>query len=163
MKTKASTKKMVLYYAQKYAIPYELLMGTYTLETTYRKWYHRFAENSLVVFSAFLNFLFRKRIRNFTIGKCQVGLATILSHCGIPRYRHCAVIDKLTFKELGLLIRAMKMQGSLDCCAWALSGFYQDEMTFTNSIHSAIVSIGERYNGTYTYGVLLDIQFSSML
>ncbi len=142
--------------ADKYAIPCELLIGVYDIETTYRKWYHRWAENTLVFIGALMNILFHIRIRNFTIGRCQVGIATILCRFGFPRYRHCAEIDKLSLGEFKYIIKAMTIRGSIDCCAWALKGYYQEEMMFANDVHTAIINVGQRYNGTYTYGILLD-------
>ena len=145
--------------ATEYSLPSALLYGVFTLETTYRRWYHRTAENILVVAMFFLNRLTGKPIRNFTIGCCQIGLATILTRHGHPKYRHSISLGNLSFEEFKVILYGMTFKASVECCAWTLSQYYADEMIRTNDLHTAIRNVGELFNGSHTYGILLEHQF----
>jgi len=150
------TTAKIKYYADKHGIPYEILLGIYTLETTYRVAIHRFAENSIVTILLFLNIMFGVRVKNFTIGHCQVGLATILICSGSPVYRHSKHLVGLSLQDCSTIIRAMRKNTNINCCAQYISSVYSNFASIYGVGGTLVRRLGELYNGTYTYGLLLD-------
>ena len=160
MRSRLSPPRMekVLDIASTYSFPPKLLLGIYILETTYRKRHHRIAENSLTVLSIMLHLLFRRKIRNFTIGCCQVGLTTLLSMSGNLRYRHAKHIGELSFKDISTILDGMSFKGSVAACAkWLENAFMKELYRNTSGKENILVRhLGQEYNGRYTYGLLLE-------
>jgi hypothetical protein len=136
--------------------PSELLLGIYILETTYRKWYHRWAENTLTIISVLLNIITKRKVKNYTIGRCQIGLATILSISGSLRYRHSKKIDNLSINDLKIIIKGMSFKGSVYLCFVHLNKLYNTELLRGTNKDILIRRIGEEFNGRYIYGLLLE-------
>ena len=138
------------------SIPQELLLGVYMLETTYRKWYHRIAENALTILSVILCIFFKRPVRNYTIGCCQIGLATLLTISGRARYRHSAQIDNLKWDDLACIMRGMTFSRNVEVCSKHLKNLLDRELIRGTMYNTAIRNVGEDFNGKYTYGLMLE-------
>lgn len=139
-----------------YKLPNELLLGVYILETAYRKWYHRCVENIFTILSIVLNITLKRKVKNYTIGRCQIGLATILSLSGELRYRHSKKIDNLDINDLKIIIKGMNFKGSVDLCSIHLKKLYGTELLRGTDNDILIRRVGEEFNGRYIYGLLLE-------
>lgn len=162
MKISKNKSNYFEYMSIKYDIPKELLIGIFTIETTYRKFYHRLAENILTVLSIVLNILFNGKVKNYTVGRCQIGLATILSLSGNYKYRHSKHITNLTFKDLLIIMKAMNFKGSVEVCASHLRVLYEKELSRGADEEILIRRIGEEFNGRYIYGLILEDMYNDL-
>lgn len=138
MKVRARNQSYLTQVAASFQVPSELLMGIYVLETTYRKWYHRILENVLTIMSILLNFIFKRRVKNYTIGPFQVGLATLLTNAGHPRYRHCLQLEKIDMKEFKIILEGMTFRGSAKACAQHLEKVYLREVVRSKDIDEGL-------------------------
>jgi hypothetical protein len=137
-------------------IPEDLLLGIMKIETTYRTIFHRTAENILTITGAVLCRLFRFKMKNYTIGCCQVGIASILSYFNHAYYGHSKRIAHIKFVWIRHLLYAMTARGSIEICAWKLTETYLSAMYKSKDTSDAYREIGYRYNGTFSYGIMLD-------
>ena len=139
-----------------HSIPANILEGVLELETTYRKWYHRFAENSATICLLLLNRLIGIPVRNFTIGYCQIGIASILSTDKRRIYRHCRYLNRFEANDIFQIIKAMGFESNLLICAELLEQIYLKEVMLTDDINIVYRRVGEEYNGTLGYGLMLE-------
>lgn len=139
-----------------YSVPLELVNAIIGIETTYRKWYHRFIENFLVIVQIAFYHLLGTKIRNFTIGHCQIGIASILLFNGRNIYRHCRFIPNLEKGDTIKIIQAMRFEQNVTICINMLEKFYLKEVMQSNDIDIVFRRVGENYNGSYSYGLMVN-------
>jgi len=137
-------------------LPANLLVAIFLIETKERPAYMRYGEYILVVFGAFQNTLMRKPVKNYTIGKCQLGLATILNYFGTSLYQHLEHIERFDAKDLGIVIKSVSSKIHFLILAHRVTPIYQRATRiYESDVENVCCYVGEQYNGRYTYGILL--------
>lgn len=137
-------------------IPQNLLVGIYLIETSFRPWYFRIGENILVIFCSILNLLFKKPFKNYTIGRCQIGIASILKYHGRSTYKHTKYITAITVEDLLNIIKSMYYKNNLEICSNMIVPLYKKSFYTANNYNGQLCHVGEEYNGRYSYGLLLE-------
>ncbi|MBQ2931879.1 MAG: hypothetical protein IJE62_03410 [Clostridia bacterium] len=110
-----------------------------------------------------LNLLFKRPLKNYTIGICQVGISTILSYYGKKTYQHLEKIDRLSLGDVCNIIKGIYYKNNILVFCYRISYIcgksYFGE--YTESQQAQIV--GEEYNGKYLYGLRLQALVEDML
>ena len=143
-------------YAVEYGVPLNILIGIFMLEISSRGRLFRFAEYSATIAGILVNILFGVPVKNYTIGKCQVGLTSILIYHGFSDYNiHSRNVDNFNLKKLFLVVKSMRFKTNSRIFAEKISKYYK---TISNSslAHNSIIFIGEYYNGKFSYGLSLE-------
>ena len=95
-------------------------------------------------------------IKNFTIGKCQLGLATILNFYGGNHYQHARFINISSFSEMKQIFSVIFMDRSIEILVFRLKPISKRAtIIFPNKQVSQLRYIGEQFNGRYSYGLML--------
>lgn len=134
-----------------------ILVALFLIETTYRPWHYRVIEYVALFLLLWCNKILRKPIKNLTIGKCQIGLTTILNYYGCSKYMHLDYLDKLSIKEMLLILKAIKPDEYYKIFANKIRPlFYRAERIYGSKDERNISQyIGNQFNGQYIYGLLL--------
>lgn len=74
------TQKIIKDFSEQYDVPFEIVLGVYLIETKCRPYWFRIIEYLYLFLRVFLSYIFYIRIPNITVGKFQIGLATILKY-----------------------------------------------------------------------------------
>ena len=142
-------------YGKKFGIDSNVLLGIYAIETFYRPFYFRLAEYFLVVTGCFSCLLLKRPLKNFTIGKCQLGLATILNYYGYDYYQHSQYICIKSFAELSKLMSIISTDKCIEVLAYKLKSITdRASRIYPNGNRDSFRYIGEQFNGRYSYGML---------
>ncbi|KUO49802.1 MAG: hypothetical protein APF76_00735 [Desulfitibacter sp. BRH_c19] len=152
--TKEDANRLYLL-SKEYDLPSEVLYGIYLIEITYRPTYYRIGEYIVVVFRLILSVLFKVPIKNYTIGKCQIGLGTIISYYG---YTNANVYSKeiynVTLEQAIIIIKCFMWDYNSRVFAWRLRVLFVHYNT--NDFRSLVRNIGHAYNGKLVYGLVLE-------
>lgn len=139
-----------------YNMPENLLIGIYLIETSFRPLYFRVGEYVLVLLGSFLNLIFMVPLKNYTIGRCQIGIAAILQYYGKDTYKHTKYIKKITIDDFINIVKAMQYKTNFQICAEMVAGYYQKTLYTASSYNLRLRYVGEEFNGRYSYGLLLE-------
>ena len=142
-------------YGSTFGIDSNVLLGIYAIETFYRPFYFRLVEYFLVVVGGFNCLLLKRPLKNFTIGKCQLGLATILNYYGYDYYQHSKYISIKSFVEIGKLMSIISTDKCIEILAYKLKTIVnRGDRIYPNRNRNYFRYIGEQFNGRYSYGML---------
>lgn len=137
-----------------------LLFGVYCIESTFRPLLFRLCEYGVLIFRITMCLLLGLSFPNYTIGKCQVGLANILRFNGYNVYSHTNHIHSLTIPQARCILAAFREKRNIEIAAFILTEIIEDQGMQETSF--SIIKIGQAYNGKYEYGILLS-KFVSLL
>lgn len=138
-----------------YELPKDILWGIYSIETKYRHSIIRICEYIYLFSMIFLNFIFKRPVKNITIGQFQIGIVNILNYYGADMYRHLRYIELITYKELCSLIRGTIFKNNLLIATELVNNFYNISKQKCKNTRHCIIHTGQLYNGRYAYGLLL--------
>lgn len=142
--------------SEEYNMPKNLLAGIYLIETNFRPWYFRIGEYTFVILGAFLNMIFKIPLKNYTIGKCQIGISSILNFYGRNIYKHTRYIEHISKEDFLNIVNAMFDKKNFEICAKMVNGFYKRSLNTANNYNFQLRHVGEEFNGRYSYGLLLE-------
>jgi len=141
--------------AEKYKVPFNLLFGIYIMETTFRRGFFRLAENSATILGILKNICFGSPVKNYTIGRCQVGLTSILIFYGYDNYNpHSLYVQGFNFYMLMLVFKSMFYKTNIEVFSKKVALYYNHIVNL--SPDNAIILTGEFYNGKFSYGLALE-------
>lgn len=139
--------------AEKQKVPFCVLLGIYIIETTNRTIVYRWIEYILTFFIGFFSFLFKIRIKNYTVGVCQIGLGNILlmNFNKDKRYDKYFIIN--SFSEYKAIIKGFNKKNNIKLAAILIKEFILESGNMNPN--RQIRYIGQIYNGRMEYGILL--------
>ncbi len=162
-KARASTRDFCLKYGNEYGVNPSILLSVFIIETFYRPFWMRIVEYSVVLFGCLGCLLLKRPIKNYTIGKCQIGLATILNFYGGNFYQHSHNIKISSISEIRQIFSIISEENSIKILAYRLQPITHKAMRIYPDLRkSRIRYIGEQFNGRYSYGMLLNEVFSQI-
>ena len=146
-----------------------IIMSIYAIEHFYRYWGFRMVEYFAGVWSGVLSIVFKRPMRNYTIGVCQLGLSTIRNYYGASYYQHSMNLQLNCFQDLREILSVMTIKNSVRILTYRIAPFLeQAQHIYPHSRENQLCYIGEQFNGRYSYGLMLnevyeilDMQFSS--
>ena len=156
------TKKKIWYISKDYFLPDFLLLAVLKIETIARPWYARILEYLLLLLAFFLNKAFKQPIKNYTVGKSQLGIARILNFYGALFYPHIKFLPTISFKQFIIIYKTVFSTRQYIILADFLSKiYYRAKNIYPETNENACINIirytGEQYNGRFSYGLhLLD-------
>ena len=137
-----------------FKLPFDIVCGIYLIETTFRPLHYRLVEYTVVFFKLLLSVIGGLPIKNYTVGKCQIGLGTILCFYGYTNATfHSKEICNINFDQAISIIRAFFDEYNLLIFVWRLRFIYA---SYTEDIDNIIINIGYGYNGNMIYGLVLE-------
>lgn len=155
-KAKGKKLRYLNYKCNEYNISQKVCAGIYEIESMHRNIIFRIAENSATLVGLILNYTFRVPLKNYTIGCCQIGISSILYLSGFYSYEHITYIEKLTLKEVLIIIKSMYYKNNIDLLCKKISLYYKKyKYLHTVDELQAAAIIGQLYNGKYIYGLQL--------
>lgn len=158
--TWASTRNLCIKYGNEYRVNPCVLLSVFLIETFYRPLWMRIAEYSVVFWGCVGCLLLKRPIKNYTIGKCQLGLATILNFYGGNHYQHSHKILISSVSEIRQIFSVISEENSIKILAYRLQPITHKAMRiYPNLRKNRIRYIGEQFNGRYSYGMLLNEVF----
>lgn len=138
-------------------LPFEIVYGIYLIETTYRPAYYRVGEYIVVLLMLILSILFKRPVKNYTIGKYQIGIGTILCFFGFTNASfYTKEICNLTIFQALAIIKSFFWNYNSKIFAWRLRILLVNSNTHTNNYSKLARNIGYAYNGNMVYGLLLE-------
>lgn len=156
-KAKDNNKDAIRLYflSRDFKIPFEIVYGIYLIETTFRPIYYRIIEYAVVIFELILAVLFNVPIKNYTIGKCQIGIGVVLAFWG---YSDTNIYSKKIFNiKIGQAVKIIKSffwQYNSIIFVWRLNTLYKN--CSINDYKILTRNIGYAYNGKMVYGYVLE-------
>lgn len=155
-KTWDSTKKLCIKFGDEYGTNPNVLLSIFTIETFYRPLCIRMVEYCMVFFGCIRCLLLKKPMKNRTIGKCQLGLATILNFYGSNRYQHSHDIMVSSISEVCQIFSVLSKERTIEILAYRLQPITRRAVCIYPGLReNRIRYIGEQFNGRYSYGMLL--------
>lgn len=141
-------------YSKKYSIPHEILLGIYLIEIHGRPFWFRSLEYFLLTLHIVYWFLSRQPIPNYTIGRFQLGLATILKYYGYAFNPHSRFIKLTNFRQISLIIRSIYWKSHLEIASELIKEIYEEcsDLDYGRQCRY----IGIKYNGHISYGLFLE-------
>jgi len=133
-----------------------ILVSIYAIESFYRPFSFRFVEYLATICAGMLSVIFGYSMKNYTIGKCQLGLTTICNFYGAKYYQHQPRIQINTVKTLRNALSAISLKSSASVLSNHISPMLRRaENIYPNNLEQQLCYIGEQYNGQYSYGLML--------
>lgn len=158
-----SAKRFCIKYGNEYGVNSDILLSIFTIETFYRTFWMRVAEYSVVFWGCIRCLLLKKPIKNYTIGKCQLGLATILNFYGGNYYRHSQNILISSISEIKQIFSVISEEKAIKILAYQLQPIAHKAIRIYPDLRkNRIRYIGEQFNGRYSYGMLLTEVFNQI-
>ncbi len=143
--------------SKEYGLPFDILCGIYLIETTFRPYYYRCGEYIVVLFNLFLALLFNKPIKNYTIGKCQIGMGTILCYFGYKNaYFYSKEISDVTIEQAIVIVKSFFWEYNSRIFAWRLRIIYHNSSPHNTNYSKLIRTIGYTFNGKIGYCLILE-------
>ncbi len=142
---------------KEYELPKGLLVSILLIETKCRPLYFRIAEYIAMLIDVIINRIINRPIKNYTVGKCQLGVASILNYLGDNIYPYVEYIPRLNKNQAILLMKALFSDEYYKILAYKIKPIYNRAINIYSplDLKNVICFIGEQYNGKYTYGLLL--------
>lgn len=136
---------------------FPLLLGIYTMESFFRPLPYRIAEYGMLLAEGLLCPLRGGRVRNYTIGPCQLGLSTLLRYQGYSVELHCKRVPIPTIGAFLSLYRASGTAYSAEVLAYRLkAAMEQAKQQYPGRFDLQCRFVGEEFNGRYSYGLMLE-------
>lgn len=132
-----------------------IIIGILLIETYYRNKFVRIIEYVVTVFNCITNLAFNIPLKNYTVGKFQIGLTYILNYSNRSFFEHLIHINHINLKDLGVILEAFTFEKNYEVTLCRVRKIYID-FRYLN-VENLYRRIGEKYNGEYEYGILLEI------
>lgn len=162
-KTWVSVKNLCIKFGSEYGINSDVLLSIFTIETFYRPLWMRVVEYCVVLGSCVRCLLLKIPVKNRTIGRCQLGLATILNFYGGNHYQHSHNISISSFSEVRQIFSVMSKERTIEILAYRLQPITHRAVSIYPDLReNRIRYIGEQFNGRYSYGMLLTEVFRQL-
>lgn len=160
----SSLKDLCIKYGNEYWTNPYVLLSVYTIETFYRPFWMRIVEYCAVFFGCARCLLLKRPMKNYTIGKCQLGLATILNFYGGDYYQHSRYILISSVDEIRQIFSVISEDRALEILAYRLQPItHKAACIYPELRENRIRYIGEQFNGRYSYGMLLTEVFNQLI
>lgn len=145
-----------LYYLSKdFKIPFDIVYGIYLIETTFRPFYYRIAEYVIVFLALLRAVLFHTPIKNFTVGKSQIGIGAILLFWGHSNANfYTKQIHNVTLRQAIDILKSFAWRYNSIIFVWRLNILYKN--CAFDDYRVVIRNIGNAYNGRMIYGYVLE-------
>ena len=156
-----SNKRKTRYLSEvfkKYNLNISVCLGIYNIETKYRRTLFRFCENIWFVKDFVLNKLFKKQIKNLTVGVFQIGLTSILKYNGYNIWQYYDYLPDMTLKQFVCIIKAMSFKNNVEIFCKKVSAYGTD----CDDINRMIARYGELYNGKVNYILMLNSEYKKL-
>lgn len=155
-KTWLSTKNLCIKFGEEHETNPNVLLSIFTIETFYRPLWMRIAEYCMVFFGCIRCLLLRIPMKNRTIGRCQLGLATILNYYGGNYYQHSHDILISSISEMCRIYSVLSKERVIEILAYRLQPISRRAICIYPDVREKRIRyIGEQFNGQYSYGMLL--------
>lgn len=162
-KTWSSAKDLCVKYGNEYGINPNILLSIFTIETFYRPFWMRMVEYGAVFFGCIRCLLLKIPTKNRTIGRCQLGLTTILNFYGGNHYQHSHKILISSFSEVRQIFSVISKARAIEILAYRLQPITRRAICIYPDLRkNRIRYIGEQFNGRYSYGMLLTEVFHQL-
>ena len=162
-KTWPLTKKLCIKFGDVYGINSNVLLSIFTIETFYRPLWMRLGEYCVVFFGCIRCLLLKIPMKNRTIGRCQLGLATILNFYGGTHYQHSHGILISSVSEVRQIFSVLSKERAIEILAYRLQPISHRAICIYPELReNRIRYIGEQFNGRYSYGMLLTEVFHQL-
>lgn len=148
-----SIMKIINYYSKIYDIPFYVLLGIFIIETTNRTLVYRLIEYVAATAFGLISIIFKKSMKNYTVGVCQVGIGNILYMDLNRDIRYDKYIKLKNYNELKTVVMAYKKNNNIRMSAMLIKEFLNESMELNSD--RQIRYIGQKYNGKIEHGVLL--------
>ena len=136
---------------------FTLLLGIYTMESFFRPLPYRMAEYGMLLAEGLLCPLRGSQVKNYTIGPCQLGLSTLLRYHGYSVELHC---KRVPIPSVGAFLSLYRTAGtaySAEVLAYRLqAAMEQAKQAYPERFDLQCRSVGEEFNGRYSYGLMLE-------
>lgn len=133
-----------------------IVMSIYSIEHFYRYWGFRMVEYLAVVCSGVLSVVFKRPMKNYTIGVCQLGVSTIRNYFGANYYQHLVNLKLNRLQDLWEILSVITVKNSVRILAYRIAPFLeQAQHIYPDSRENQLCYIGEQFNGRYSYGLML--------
>lgn len=133
-----------------------ILVSIYAIESFYRPLPFRIVEYWATACTGMLSIILGCSMKNYTIGKCQLGLATICNFYGAEYYQHQPRIQMKTIKTLRNAFSVIFLKNSVAVLSSHITPMLRRAQNiYPNNVEQQICYIGEQYNGEYSYGLML--------
>ncbi len=163
-KSGTSIKKFCVEFGNQYGTNPNVLLSVLIIETFYRPLWMRVIEYCAVFFGCLQCLLLKLPMKNYTIGKCQLGLATILNFYGHSYYQHSRKILISTFSEIKQIFSIIINKRAIEILAYRLQPItHKASCIYPEIQKNRIRYIGEQFNGRYSYGMLLSEVFYQLV
>lgn len=143
---------------ERYGLDVSVCLGIYSIETKYRKFFFRVCEDVWFVKDFILNKLFKRKIRNLTVGVFQIGLTSILKYNGYDIWQYYDYLSNITFKQFFCILRAMSFKNNVEIFCKKVSEYG----TSGEDINLLIARYGELYNGNVNYILMLNSEYNRL-
>ena len=162
-KTWASAKKLCIQFGDEYGTNPNVLLSIFAIETFYRPLWMRLIEYCVVFGGCIRSLLLKIPTKNRTIGRCQLGLATILNFYGSNHYQHSHGILISSIYEMRQIFSVLSKEQSIKILAYRLQPIaHRAVCIYPDLQEKQIRYIGEQFNGRYSYGMLLTEVFHQL-
>lgn len=162
-KTWVSIKSLCMKFGKKYGVNPNVLLSIFTIETFYRPFWMRMVEYCVVFFGCIRCLLLKIPTKNRTIGRCQLGLATILNFYGSNHYQHSHNILISSILEVHQIFSVISKERAIEILAYRLQPITRRAICIYPDLReNRIRYIGEQFNGRYSYGMLLTEVFRQL-
>ena len=159
----ASTKKSCIKFGNEYGVNPNVLLSIFTIESFYRPLWMRLVEYGVVFFGCIRCLLLKIPMKNRTIGKCQLGLATILNFYGSNHYQHSHSVLISSISEVCQIFSVTSKERAIEILAYRIQPItLRAVCIYPNLRENRIRYIGEQFNGRYSYGMLLTEVFHQL-
>lgn len=162
-KTWTSIKNLCMEFGNKYGVNPNVLLSIFTIESFYRPFWMRMVEYCVVFFGCIRCLLLKIPTKNRTIGRCQLGLATILNFYGSNHYQHSHSVLISSISEMHQIFSAISKERTIEILAFRLQPITRRAICIYPDLReNRIRYIGEQFNGRYSYGMLLTEVFRQL-
>lgn len=135
---------------------FRVMLSIYAIESYYRPFAFRIIEYMATIFWGILSVIFKIPMRNYTIGSCQLGIATICNYFGEDYYEHQT---KIILSKLRTLIEALSvipLRNTVKILEKHITPILRRAIRiYPDNIEQQLCYVGEQFNGRYYYGLTL--------
>lgn len=142
----------------------QVLISICSIEGYFRPFLFRVGEYFFVFLLGLYSAVFKRQMRNYTIGISQIGVTSVLNSYGYSYYEHEKDIHLTCVKQVFLMLSACNPRTSINITLQKISPqIDRAKRIYPNDWRQQVRWIGEVYNGRYSYGLLLEDVFEMLL
>ena len=135
----------------------DFLLAILSVETEFRPLHFRMAEYFAAYGSSLWGLLFKRQVRSWTIGPCQLALSIILAYHGYEAGFHDRKVRIPSLGAYFCLFSALSKEKSLRILGWRLKDKYEYALKkWPERPELQIRAVGEEYGGRLSYGLMAE-------